>query len=103
VSVRWNVDELMTMYLTDSEPEGFSLLADVKFLEVCGARGDVRIHALRSGDFTFRRALLEGRSLLDAAERAAAVDEQFDPGQGLVSLASAGLISELDLPSSRTR
>jgi hypothetical protein len=103
VSVRWNVDELMTMYLTDSEPEGFSLVTDVKFLEVCGARGDVRIHALRSGDFTFRCALVEGRSLADAAERAAAVDERFDPGQGLVSLASAGLISEVNLPSSRSR
>jgi hypothetical protein len=93
MSVSWNVDELMTMYLTDDEREEFSLVAAVKHLELRGARGEVGISTLTRSDFTFRHALAEGCSLADASERAGGVDQRFDPGHGLVSLVSAGLVA----------
>lgn len=93
LSVGWNVEDLMTMYLTESEAEQFSLARCHGGIEVRGSRGDVQIARLPSGDFVFRTALVEGCSLADAAERAAGVDEGFEPGQALVSLAKAGLVA----------
>jgi hypothetical protein len=100
--VSWNVDDLMTMYLTESEAEQFSLARCDGGIEVRGARGDVHVTRLASGDFAFRCALVEGCSLADAAERAAGVDEGFEPGRALVSLASAGLIATFRPTSERS-
>jgi hypothetical protein len=46
-------------------------------------------------DFTFRRSVLEGRSIGEAAECALDVNAAFDPGQALGSLIAACLVSAI--------
>jgi hypothetical protein len=102
IATSWNVDELMTLYLTESEPDRFVVIPGDIRIEVRGARGDVRMSRLSRGDFAFRAALAEASPLGDAAERALAADEAFDPGQALVSAMTDGLITGVLSPGHRS-
>jgi hypothetical protein len=102
ISTSWSVDELMTLYLTESEPDRFVVTPGDIGLEVRGARGDVRISRLSRGDFAFRSALANGSPLGDAAERALAADDAFDPGRALVAAVAGGLVTGARTPGHRS-
>jgi hypothetical protein len=88
----WPIDELMTMYLSDSAPETFAMHTSSRRLEVRGARGEVRIDRLDPASFAFRQALLEGHPLGTAAEAALDCDQAFDAGQALAALIAAEMV-----------
>jgi hypothetical protein len=50
----WAIDELMSIYLTDCEPEQFVLEQGDFWLELCGNRGELRINRLGEADFRQR-------------------------------------------------
>ena len=102
LSASWNVDELMMLYLSDSEPEEFRIVHGPVGIEVRGARGDVRITRLPTGDFTFRSALADRCSVTDAAERAISADETLNPAQALVSLMATGLVTAIEHTTERS-
>lgn len=89
----WAVDQLMTTYLSGTEPERFVLPESDTFIEVRGARGTVHLARLDGATFTFRRDLAAGRSVGDAAGSALDRDSTFDPGEALRLLVRAGLIT----------
>lgn len=88
----WPVDELMRLYVTDSAPDRLALAAQDVRLEIRGVRGEFSMRRLDLAPFTFRRALLAGHSLGQAAEAALATGAPFDIGTGLTSLFDEGLI-----------
>lgn len=92
----WAVDALMRLYLTDSAPDRFSLDAGDVWLELRGARGQLRMNRLDRASFAFRTALAAGGSLGDAAMSALDVDASFDPGRTLAGLVTDGLITAID-------
>jgi hypothetical protein len=91
----WRVDELMTVYLADNAPDQFELTPADVWIEVRGARGEFQINRLDAEVFTFRKSLLEGLSIGDAAERALDVSATFNSGYALASLLTAGLVTEM--------
>jgi hypothetical protein len=91
----WPVDELMKLYLTEMAPDQFDLSPADVWIEVRGARGEFHFTRLDVADFTFRRSVLEGRSIGEAAECALDVNAAFDPGQALGSLIAACLVSAI--------
>ena len=93
----WSVDELLKAYLTDSAPGVFEMNPGSVCIEVRGARGDVRLDRLSLADFTFRTALIGGRSLGDAVERSIQADSRFDPSQAFVTLLTDGLVTANDV------
>jgi hypothetical protein len=88
----WPIDELMTMYLSDSAPDGYALQSSSRCLEVRGARGELRIDPLDPASFAFRQALRHGQPLGDAAEVALDCDPAFDAGQALAALMAAEMV-----------
>jgi Putative DNA-binding domain len=92
----WAIDRLMTTYLTGAEPDQFVLAEVTTHIEVRGARGALWIESLNAGTFLFRRALIGGRRLGDAAEIALAGDPAFDAGKALTSMVAAGLVTGVD-------
>lgn len=97
----WPIDDLMKLYLTDSAPDQLSFAPADTRIEVRGARGEFQINRLDAGDFAFRKALLEGRSIGDAAERALDADAAFDPGRALAALVAEHLVTALTSGVSR--
>jgi len=95
LSASWPIDELMTVYLTDTAPEQFPLAASDVWLEIRGARGEFQINRMDAGNFIFRQAILHGRSIGDAAECALDAHTNFEPGQALAGLVSAGLVTAI--------
>lgn len=91
----WPIDELMTMFLSDSAPETYVLRSSSRCLEVQGARGKLRIDRLDPASFAFRRALLGGQSLGDASETALDCDQAFDAGQALAALIAAKMVVDV--------
>jgi hypothetical protein len=91
----WPVDELMTLYLTNTAPDECVLSAADVWIEIRGARGAFRFTRLDAGDFMFRTAIQEGRSVGDAAEDAL-VFAAFDPGRALASLVNDRLVTAVD-------
>jgi hypothetical protein len=89
----WGVDQLMTTYLSGTEPERFVLPESDTFIEVRGARGTVHLTRLDGTTFTFRRELAAGSSVGDAAGSALELDCTFDPGEALRVLVHAGLVT----------
>ena len=89
----WPVDDLVKLYLTNSAPNEFSLEAADTWIQVRGARGAFDVRRLEPGDFVFRRVILEGRSIGEAAERALDTTTGFDPGRGLAAAIAEGLIT----------
>jgi hypothetical protein len=91
----WGLDGLISLYLSDSEPESYELDVNDTWLELRGVRGDLRMNRLTRGAFTFRAALLAGATLGDAAVVTIKEDPGFDPGAGLVALLSEGLVAAI--------
>jgi putative DNA-binding protein len=93
----WPVDELFRTYLTDSAPDRFEMNLGSVYIEVRGARGDVCIDRLSLGDFTFRTALVAGRSLGQAINHSLEADRRFDPSQAFVTLLAEGFVTRIDV------
>ena len=91
----WGVDELMTMYLEDSQPETFVMSEVDTFVEVRGARGALSIARIDPATFAFRVALRSGESIATAADSALERDATFDAGGALQQLVLAGLATRL--------
>jgi hypothetical protein len=89
----WPVDDLMKLYLTNTAPNQFVFETEDVCLQIRGARGAFDIRRIAAGDFVFRHAISSGQSIGDAAERALDATGTFDPGRGLASLLSEGLIT----------
>jgi hypothetical protein len=89
----WRIDELMTTYLSGAEPERFVLHESNTLIEVRGTRGEVRLKYLDDAAFAFRKALLEGRSIGEAAMDALDCDPTFDSGAALRELVREGLVT----------
>ena len=88
----WPIDELMTMYLSDSAPDTFVLQRSPRCLELRGARGVLRIDRIDPASLAFRQALLDGHPLGDAAEKALECDRAFDAGRALAALVAANMV-----------
>jgi len=93
LQAEWRVDELMTTFLSGAAPERFVLVEASTFIEIRGARGEVRLARLDGATFAFRVALKEGFSLGEAATRALECDPTFDAGAALCALATASLVT----------
>jgi putative DNA-binding protein len=93
LQARWPVDELMTLYLTETAPDQFELAASNVRIEVRGARGQFHFSRLDKAEFTFRKSIAGGYSIGDAAEFAMDSSADFDPGQALAALIAAGFIT----------
>jgi Putative DNA-binding domain len=91
----WPIDELMKLYLTNTAPDRLSLERADVWIEIRGARGEFQINRLGADGFTFRKAILDGRSMADAAERAIESNVEFDPGLALAALIGDGLVTAI--------
>lgn len=91
----WPIDELLTMYLSDSVPDTYALHSSSRCLEIRGARGELRIDRLDPASFAFRQGLLDDQSLGDAAATALDCDQAFDAGQALLALVAAGMVVDV--------
>lgn len=91
----WPVDQLIRLYLQGSAPANFEMLETTVWIELRGARGELRISRLSAGDFAFRDALQGRVALGAAAAHALTVDPTFDPGRALVALVEQRLICGL--------
>jgi hypothetical protein len=92
----WGIDELMSLYLSDSSPEQFLLQSGDVWLELRGLRGQLEMNRLSHGDFAFRAALASGESLADAAFLALDSDAAFDAGRALLTLVRDELVIGID-------
>jgi len=95
VEADWALDELLALYLSNQAPERFVLQQELVWLELRGARGDLRIRRVTRAEFTFRAALAAQRPLADAATAALEVDSAFDPGCALLDIVRAGLVASV--------
>ena len=94
----WAIDDLMRAYLTAGAPDRFLLDDAEVWLELRGARGELRMNRLDPAAFTFRTALAAGQPLADAALAALDIDAAFDAGQALTRLIDEGLVAAFDVP-----
>jgi hypothetical protein len=92
---KWGVDELLTMYLEDSQPEEYVMPEVDTFIEIRGARGALSIARIDSATFAFRFALRSGNSIATAADNALQRDATFDAGGALQRLVLTGLATRL--------
>jgi hypothetical protein len=83
------------LYLSDSEPERFTLDNVETFIEIHGSRGELRLHRLDEATFLFRSSFRTGLTVGDAAERALDVEALFDAGLALAALIHEGLVTHL--------
>lgn len=97
VHAHWNIDTLIRLYLTDSAPDHFTLERGDAWIELRGARGDLRINRLDRASYTFRSALLAGQPLGDAAISALDLDATFDAGRALEALVTDGLVTAAEV------
>ena len=91
----WPIDELMSMYLTNTAPDEFKLAPADVWIEVRGARGEFHLDRLAADEFTLRQSILKGLTIGDAAERALEVNSAFDPGRSLAAVISEGLVTAI--------
>lgn len=94
VDADWPADELLTLFLNESAPDKYELDPLELRLEISGARGAFRMTRLAPADFLFRRAILAGRSIGEAAGRAQGCAD-FDAGASLASLFADGLVTSI--------
>jgi hypothetical protein len=83
----------MHIYLAQTRPERFEFDPADIWLELLGARGEFRIGRLGMSEFIFRKSILEGFSIGDAAEKALGADTAFEPGKALAALFIGGLVT----------
>ena len=87
----WPVDELMKTYLAEQAPDKLQLTpGDFRF-EIRGSRGAFQINRLEAGEFAFRNAIREGRTIGAAVELALEIDAGFDTGRSFLKLINDGL------------
>ena len=91
---RWNVDDLMQVYLSDASPDEWHLQEERVWLEARGTRGTLRFARLDAGTFAFREAAASG-TLAEAAEVALGLDAAFEPAAALMALINEGLITHI--------
>lgn len=91
--VAWPVDDLMKLFLANNAPSELVFEPAERWLQIRGARGTFDVGRLEPGDFVFRDAIVSGRSIGDAAERALAATDAFDPGRGLARLLAEGMVT----------
>lgn len=92
----WAIDALISLYLSDSPPDQFVLEPGDVWLELRGARGELRMNRLTQSTFTFRAALAGGSLLGQSAVSGLEVEHTFDADQALIDLFSEGLIVMID-------
>jgi hypothetical protein len=91
LAATWPVDELMKTYLAEQAPDQLQLApGDFRF-EIRGSRGAFQINRLDPGEFAFRKAIREGRTIGGSAELALEADPGFDTGRSLLQLITDGL------------
>ena len=95
VQASWPIDDLMKLYLTDAAPDRLTFEPADVWIEIRGARGEIQINRLDAAEYTFRKTVLEGRPIGDAAESAMDANAAFDPGHALTELIAAGLVTAL--------
>jgi hypothetical protein len=88
----WPVDELMTVYLSGAAPDRMEFIHNNVCLEIRGCYGEFHIERIAQSDFSFRRALLEGKTVGDAAEETIKRHSTFEPGNAFAALISEGLV-----------
>jgi hypothetical protein len=87
----WPVDDLMRTYLAEQAPDKLHLThGDFRF-EIRGSRGAFQINRLEAGEFAFREAIREGRTIGAAAELGLEADPAFDTGHSFLRLITNGL------------
>jgi hypothetical protein len=89
----WPIDELLTVYLCNDQPERFAFEPTVVRLEVRGARGEFHMRRLAPGTSRFRRALQRGATVGDAVVGALDADPAFDAQPALTDLFAEGLVT----------
>ena len=89
----WPIDALMALFVGEQAPDHVAIEPAAVYLEIRGSRGAFRLTRLEADDFAFRQGLHAGQTLAEAAERAWAVRETFDPGPALAALWAAGLVT----------
>jgi Putative DNA-binding domain len=99
----WPVDELLTLYLSETAPDQFVLGPTDIFLEVRGARGEFRLNRLTAGDFGFRQAIGSGQSVGAAAELVLQSHSDFDIGAAFARLFTEGLVTSVTEPTEHLR
>jgi hypothetical protein len=103
LEVDWSLDELVAFYLSGELPNRYALRREAVWLELRGARGDLSLQRLSSGDFTFRKALAEGATLGDAATAAHDTDQTFTPQAAVSRLLQERLVTAVVLPQREAR
>jgi hypothetical protein len=98
-SASWPVDELIELFLAETQPERFLFEPASVCLEVRGARGSFQIKRLDRPSFAFRAAVADGTSIGIAAERVLAADPKFEPGGALAALVAENLVTAIVRPS----
>jgi hypothetical protein len=92
----WPVDDLMKFYLTETAHDSFEFPPAEVWMEVRGARGAFHCNRLDAAEYIFRKSVLEGHSIGNAAECALELNARFDPGEALAALIGAGLITTIN-------
>lgn len=95
LSAPWPVDNLLKVYLSEAAPERLEFEPEQIWLEIRGARGEFRLERLAAGEFTFRKAITEGRSLGDATEEALEIDGGFDPDYAIAAVFASALVTAI--------
>jgi hypothetical protein len=95
----WNLDELMTMYLSGAVADKFVLRKENACIEVRGGRGALWIDRIDPATFVFRSALSAGASIGEAASAALDGDATFDAGNALRAIVTDGLATDLSAPA----
>lgn len=99
LDLEWPVDELIKLFLSDSELEHFHLEPAAVCIELRGARGTFHINRVDRATFAFRSAIAAGASVGAAAEYALEVDPDLDVGAALAALIADNLAVAVALPT----
>jgi hypothetical protein len=97
----WPVDALISLYLTDCQPDTYTLDVGEVWVELRGRRGELQMQRLTQATCAFRAAIAGGSPLGDAAVAALDVEAEFDVSQALVTLLSEGLVAAIDVAPDR--
>ena len=101
MALDWSLDELAKFFLAGEAPDQYVLRREPVWLELRGCRAELWLNRLTKGEYVFRQAVSDGRTLECAAELAADVDESFELGHATLAMLHAGLVSEVMLGGRR--
>lgn len=89
----WPVDELMSLFLSDSAPQLYNFSPMEIWLEIRGVRGNFGMRRLSSAEFEFRRAIAGGQTVGSAAELALQYEPAFDLAGAFARIFSERLVT----------